>query len=121
MYVFGGYNGRDDKHFNDVYRFNEAKATWSLLNVHGRGPRPRRRQCCIMIRDKLYLFGGTSPIRNDVRCNTDDPLWPERNLVDHSDLYVLDMNPTLKSLSMICVVNSAALRGEIGKLPKSLR
>ena len=32
---------------------------WSVIKVRGKGPRPRRRQCCCPINGRVFLFGGT--------------------------------------------------------------
>ena len=36
-----------------------VKNQWSLVSVGGEGPCPRRRQCCCVIGDRVFLFGGT--------------------------------------------------------------
>lgn len=59
LYVFGGYNGNIDQHFNDLYCFNPQCNRWSLVNTKGKVPRPRRRQVCLVINTRMYLFGGT--------------------------------------------------------------
>lgn len=40
------------------------------------------------------------------------------DLMDHSDLYVLDFNPTLRTLSMLAVIRNKL---DINCLPASLR
>ena len=61
---------------------------------------------------RIYLFGGTSkytgpPIgfteeqQNNMQ-DTDEPY----KLIDHNDLYVLDLRPSLKTLSMLAVMKS---------------
>ncbi|XP_074644849.1 kelch domain-containing protein 3-like [Tubulanus polymorphus] len=97
IYIFGGYNGLHDLHFNDLYRYNAETSEWSLVKVKGQGPCPRRRQCCCVIKDRVFLFGGTSPC-------TDSSEGTEFNLMDHSDLYVLDMAPSLKTLCQLVVL-----------------
>lgn len=69
--------------------FTETK-TWSLLKVRGEGPCPRRRQSCCLVGSKVFLFGGTSPSPNQ-----DPDERAEHNLVDHSDLHILDMCESL--------------------------
>jgi N-acetylneuraminic acid mutarotase len=60
IYVFGGYNGVERVHYNDLYKFDPKTSQWSLMEVHGRRrPCARRRQCCCVVADRLYLFGGT--------------------------------------------------------------
>lgn len=36
-----------------------ATNKWSLVKVKGEGPCARRRQCCCLVGDKVFLFGGT--------------------------------------------------------------
>lgn len=59
MYIFGGLNGKTKTHFNDLYRYSIKGNFWEYLNVHGVGPCKRRRQACLIYKDKVYLFGGT--------------------------------------------------------------
>ncbi|PVD26303.1 hypothetical protein C0Q70_13974 [Pomacea canaliculata] len=90
LYVFGGYNGVVNRHFNDLHMFDPETKTWSLLKVRGEGPCPRRRQSCCLVGSKVFLFGGTSPSPNQ-----DPDERAEHNLVDHSDLHILDMCESL--------------------------
>jgi len=56
----------------------------------GTGPLPRRRQGCVVVDNRVFFFGGTSPAAE--LPNQDDGMeMEESNLVDHDDLYVLDM------------------------------
>lgn len=59
LYIFGGYNGNLDEHFNDLYCFDPKTNSWSCVITKGVSPRPRRRQVCLVIGKRLYLFGGT--------------------------------------------------------------
>lgn len=36
-----------------------VKNEWTLLKIQGHAPCPRRRQCCCVLGDKVFLFGGT--------------------------------------------------------------
>lgn len=58
LYVFGGYNGIFDQHFNDLFCFDPVQNEWSLLTPNGFPPKPRRRQVCLVKDNKMYLFGG---------------------------------------------------------------
>lgn len=58
LYVFGGYNGILDQHFNDLYCFDPVQNKWSLLIPKGCPPIPRRRHVCLVKDKKMYLFGG---------------------------------------------------------------
>lgn len=59
IYIFGGYNGKLKEHFNDMYCFDTNDNSWHLVKTHGKPPRARRRQACLVIGTKMYLFGGT--------------------------------------------------------------
>lgn len=59
MYIFGGFFGTDNKHNNDLFEFNPEGNEWRKLSVRGEGPCPRRRQCTVLIGDRVFLFGGT--------------------------------------------------------------
>ena len=37
---------------------------WSVIKVRGKGPRPRRRQCCCPINGRVFIFGGTRLVLN---------------------------------------------------------
>lgn len=97
LYIFGGYNGKHNYHFRDVLRFDPVHLHWSMVKVKGKGPCPRRRQCCCVIGPKVFLFGGTSPEHQNTSNNDSD-------LTDHSDLHVLDFAPTLKTLCQVAVI-----------------
>jgi len=148
VYIFGGYNGNDDKHFADLWCLDPLTFNWTKLNPRGGVPSPRRdlgrrvtrmvgsgegeapsgehvegenngpdvgggalhtasqrapcarrRQCCCVVKDSVILFGGTSPA---VEQHEDS----EFNLMDHSDLYVLDFYPSLKTLCLLSVVDN---------------
>ena len=96
LYLFGGYNGIQDVHFSDIYKYSPASNSWSLVKAHGDSPCPRRRQCCSVIGDRVFLFGGTSPCTAVME-------GTEFNLMDHSDLFVLDFAPSLKTLCLLRV------------------
>ncbi|XP_055469091.1 kelch domain-containing protein 3 isoform X3 [Psammomys obesus] len=85
LYIFGGYNARLNRHFHDLWKFNPGSFTWKKIEPKGKGPCPRRRQCCCIVGDKIVLFGGTSP-------SPEEGLGDEFDLIDHSDLHILDFN-----------------------------
>ncbi|KAI0229319.1 Kelch domain-containing protein 3 [Lamellibrachia satsuma] len=111
LYIFGGFDGFHNIHFDDLYKFNPVKNQWSLVSVGGEGPCPRRRQCCCVIGDRVFLFGGTSPCPQP---HSD----AEHDLMDHSDLYVLDLSPSLCTLCMLVVLKHGLDRN---CLPKDIR
>uniref|UniRef100_A0A1I8C0H8 BTB domain-containing protein n=1 Tax=Meloidogyne hapla TaxID=6305 RepID=A0A1I8C0H8_MELHA len=95
VYLFGGYNSISNVHFNDLWRFDPITNTWTEQKILGQGPSPRRRQCNVMIGNRLFLFGGTMPNpRKKSSCA----------LEDLGDLYILDFSPTLSSLCLQAVL-----------------
>ncbi|KAL4237313.1 kelch domain-containing protein 3 [Mactra antiquata] len=114
MYIFGGYNGEHDIHFKDVFKYDTVTKRWSMVNVKGQGPCARRRQCCCMINDKVYLFGGTSPSSYPII----EPDGEEISLMDLCDLHVLDMQPTLKTLAKMVVLDHKL---DTSFLPRDIR
>lgn len=62
LYVFGGYNSIMEKHFNDLYCYNPATNRWCVVAARGVPPKPRRRQVCLVIDKRMYLFGGTRQV-----------------------------------------------------------
>ncbi|KAI6213859.1 Kelch repeat type 2 and Kelch repeat type 1 domain containing protein [Aphelenchoides besseyi] len=90
IYMFGGYESKSDRHFNDLYCFDPKTSTWSLMKPAGeKAPSARRRQCSVVVDNRLFLFGGTRP--HEKRRGA---------LIDLGDLYVLDYE---NKLSSICI------------------
>ncbi|XP_059161103.1 kelch domain-containing protein 3-like [Physella acuta] len=102
IYIFGGYNGRIECHFNDLHKLDLATMTWTKLNVTGTCPTPRRRQCASVVGTKVYFFGGTSPRLSSDK--SDSPNQSDSDLIDRSDMYILDFEPTLKTLSSLVII-----------------
>jgi len=69
---------------------------WKLVKPLGKPPTKRRRQVCLVVGDKVFLFGGTSPSTVPdspgipVHVIDDDHQGLDLKLMDHSDLHVLD-------------------------------
>ncbi|XP_067943596.1 kelch domain-containing protein 3-like [Watersipora subatra] len=62
VYVFGGYNGILDIHYNDLHVYDPEMAVWSICKPIGNSlPRVRRRASCCRVDDEIFIFGGTSP------------------------------------------------------------
>lgn len=59
MYIFGGYNALVRSHYNDLYEFNIQTNEWKLVQPRGKTPCNRRRQACVLVGDRVFLFGGT--------------------------------------------------------------
>ncbi|KAJ7419301.1 hypothetical protein WISP_54826 [Willisornis vidua] len=111
LYVFGGYNARLNRHFHDLWKFNPVSLSWRKIEPKGKGPCPRRRQCCCRVGDKIILFGGTRLIPNtgmfvntSVSPSPEEGMGDEFDLMDHSDLYILDFSPSLKTLCKLAVI-----------------
>ncbi|KAK0042490.1 kelch domain-containing protein 3 [Biomphalaria pfeifferi] len=116
LYIFGGYNSLLEIHFNDLHRYDFATNQWTRLKVPGIGPSPRRRQCACVIGNKVYFFGGTSPnVPLDI---TDESSPSDSDLIDRSDLYVLDFEPSLKTLTSLIIIQHKI---ECSYLPHDLR
>uniref|UniRef100_A0A182QQL7 Kelch domain-containing protein 3 n=1 Tax=Anopheles farauti TaxID=69004 RepID=A0A182QQL7_9DIPT len=107
IYIFAGYNGNLDKHFNDLYCFDPEQNVWRLVTPLGQAPRARRRQSCLVIGKRMYLFGGTCPTINA------DP-----SSFDYSDTHVLDFQPSLCTLAIIKVLE---YKLDTSSLPQDIR
>jgi N-acetylneuraminic acid mutarotase len=95
LYIFGGYNSVLGSHYNDLYEFNPLTLSWRSVKTRGIGkPVPRRRQCCLVINNRMYMFGGTSPISTSTIPNNLNEIQDidgiRSRLYDQSDLYVFD-------------------------------
>ncbi|KAL1414149.1 hypothetical protein MTO96_000968 [Rhipicephalus appendiculatus] len=89
----GGYNGLLLTHFGDMHKYDPESSCWSQVKIQREGPCARRRQCCCMVGDRLFLFGGTSPTPNQVaRQRMEEFDANDLTLMDHSDLHVLDFD-----------------------------
>ncbi|XP_026478902.1 kelch domain-containing protein 3-like [Ctenocephalides felis] len=105
IYIFGGYNALEDEHFNDIYCFCPNTNVWNSVKTFGRSPCQRRRQACVLVGNKLYLFGGTSP-KTTARFHTQRHLddIDSHALINHGDLHVLDFMPSLQTLCINIVI-----------------
>lgn len=106
LYIFGGYNGTD--HFNDMWIFDPKarKARWSEISFTSSQivPNARRRMACCVTKDRLFLFGGTSPALLGYPYSPSFPA--EAPLFDHDDLYVMEFMPRLKTLALMKVIQT---------------
>ncbi|XP_052767382.1 kelch domain-containing protein 3-like [Mya arenaria] len=113
VYIFGGYNGNHDLHFKDLFKYDTISKRWSLVEVRGEGPCARRRQCCCKVGTRVYMFGGTSPNTTISASGEEDVM-----LTDLSDLHVLDLSPSLKTLTQLAVIQ---FRLDTSCLPRDIR
>ncbi|KDO31678.1 hypothetical protein SPRG_03596 [Saprolegnia parasitica CBS 223.65] len=101
LYIFGGWNGR--KRLNDLYVLETGSPewTWSSVRVHGDlVPHPRAGMTFTVVRDKIFLFGGSGPSAAPAKC--------------FNDLFIFDpqlakWTDTLVELDKTTVVDCAAL------------
>ncbi|KAK8769789.1 hypothetical protein V5799_013748 [Amblyomma americanum] len=119
LYIFGGYNGLQKTHFGDLHKYDPETSRWSLVKTQRECPCARRRQCCCIVGGRLFLFGGTSPAPNKVALQLTDAFdADDLTLLEHSDLHVLDLAPSLKTLSMLAVIDA---RMDISHLPQDIK
>ncbi|KAJ9595231.1 hypothetical protein L9F63_013468 [Diploptera punctata] len=109
--IISCYNGLYDEHYNDLYRFSPVRNEWQLVKPLGKVPSKRRRQSCLVVGDKVFLFGGTSPYSGqnlhsleELDDNHGEGL--DAKLMDHNDLHILDFRPTLHTLCLLIVINN---------------
>ncbi|CAL2046136.1 unnamed protein product [Caenorhabditis brenneri] len=104
MYMFGGYLGTANIHYNELYCFNPRTCSWSIIDVRGIYPTARRRHCSVVANKKVFLFGGTMPNPSTCQSASSPNVYAgvasTSGLSDLADLHVLDFAPTLKTLSM---------------------
>jgi N-acetylneuraminic acid mutarotase len=85
-----------DLHFNDLHEYNPLTSVWRRIKTHGiSNPVARRRQCCLVIDHRMYMFGGTSPVSTPTFQNHFNDIQDidgirTTRLYDQSDLYVFD-------------------------------
>lgn len=119
MFIFGGYNAVKGDHYNDLHEFDTKNNEWRLVHPIGEPPCKRRRQACILVNDRVFLFGGTRLVGKSVQHDVllicfllVSPLSSQINeqreqsddkLIDHSDMYILDFKTSLKTLCLIAV------------------
>ncbi|XP_003391324.2 PREDICTED: kelch domain-containing protein 3-like [Amphimedon queenslandica] len=94
---FGGYNGGNKRHFNDVFIYDSLNRLTTEIIPFGIPPSPRRRCGYCITNNELILCGGTSP--------TERVYDGKKHLIlhDHSDTFVLSLLPTLQQLCMMVV------------------
>ncbi|CAD5232183.1 unnamed protein product [Bursaphelenchus xylophilus] len=110
LYMFGGYNSKSDEHYGDLRRFNPKTGEWKRLSLPGDGPSARRRQCSVMVGEKMYLFGGTMP----------HPIKKNGGLLDLGDLFVLDYGNVLTSICLDVLDKNGLLEMATRVLPQSV-
>uniref|UniRef100_A0A2P2ID27 Kelch domain-containing protein 3-like n=2 Tax=Hirondellea gigas TaxID=1518452 RepID=A0A2P2ID27_9CRUS len=109
LYIFAGFNSRLNSHMNDLYSLDIKSNTWLQHNVPEVRPFARRRQALCLLDSTIYMFGGTHP---DPQASL-NPVVPHPHYDDYEqteqlqeldDLWVLDLSPSLETLSLLTVV-----------------
>ncbi|CAI4231647.1 unnamed protein product [Auanema sp. JU1783] len=111
MYIFGGFLGTKNEHYNDLYCYDPATCSWSKIKAPGLlvAPSPRRRQCTVVVGDRVFLFGGTMPLTGQTT-----------GLVDLSDLHVFDYAPSLFLISAQSLIRSGMSNSAQPYLPRDI-
>ena len=136
LLIFGGYNWRNKEHKNDIWLLDPETWTWEQVKTYGNGPNPRRSQALCRVGDRILLFGGTSTRPYYGPPHWFDPgqtgyfltpgqlaFYPKQEedsswkLMQHNDLFVLDLTPSLKTLALLSVIQN---RLNTNGLPKTL-
>jgi len=125
LLIFGGYNGHKREHMNDLWLLDTSIWTWSQIKPSGIGPDPRRRQALCQVGSQIFLFGGTSPHNGPQIAFTPAQLnfmpdQQQNNLIDHNDVFVLDLKPSLRTLCLVNVIDNQDYFN-LKELPASLR
>ena len=106
LVVFGGACKEVSAFYNDIFFLNLQTNTWSEVIPSGKHPIARRRCGYCMIDDSIYIFGGITPHPSTIKNNTLSAVFysPDtENMIDLSDMHVLYLDPSLKSLAMLTV------------------
>uniref|UniRef100_A0AC35U208 Kelch motif family protein n=1 Tax=Rhabditophanes sp. KR3021 TaxID=114890 RepID=A0AC35U208_9BILA len=111
MYIFGGFNSEYNIHYNDIHAYDPVLMTWKEISPIGVCPSVRRRQCTIMVGDKVYLFGGTTSTSYEE---------PKKALCNLSDLHVLDFGPSLKTIAIKRLIESTQIQNFFPFISKDL-
>lgn len=94
-----------DLHFQDINRYNPETSSWLTISPKGISPCARRRQICLVVKDRVFISGGTSPIPRpsvSFRLLDYDLTTEEINhLKDHDDLHVLNMSKKFVTIIFI--------------------
>lgn len=114
LYIFGGYNAIVNEHYNHLYRLCFKTNKWEEVTPLGTPPCVRRRQACIVVDDRMFLFGGTTPMFPHTYTMDD-------KLLDHNDLHVFEFKPTLRMLCLIAVIKHKLMPVNNYTLPDILR
>ncbi|MCP9262078.1 hypothetical protein DINM_005374 [Dirofilaria immitis] len=116
MYIFGGYQHSRRQHLNTLHEFNPETSRWRLLQQYGLCPRmPRQRHCSVVVNDRVFLFGGLTPL-----VHLDEASGAEC-LIELCDLHVLNYAWTLKDLCIISILRNQLDKTVLSILPRVIR
>ncbi|KAL6743834.1 hypothetical protein Aduo_016829 [Ancylostoma duodenale] len=113
MYIFGGYLGTQNMHYDDLFSFDPQTNHWEKIKTSGPMPSARRRQCTVVVGSRVFLFGGTMPVKNSSGTPS--------GLADLADLYVLDYAPSLKHLAAGVVLRNNFHKIYANYIPRDLK
>jgi len=119
MFIFGGFNAREMKHYNDMWCFEPTTNKWTQLDGYGYRPSARRRHTAVCIGSRVYISGGTSPVSDDLGGEF-EMASKEENLQDHDQTIIVELEPKLNTLCMIKILNAHA-KFDLSQLPDHLR
>eukprot|EP01126_Amoeba_proteus_P059891 TRINITY_DN7873_c0_g1_i4.p1 TRINITY_DN7873_c0_g1~~TRINITY_DN7873_c0_g1_i4.p1 ORF type:complete len:433 (-),score=86.98 TRINITY_DN7873_c0_g1_i4:191-1489(-) len=63
IYVFGGYNRSSEIYYNTVHCFDTETLVWINLQATGNVPDPRCSHSCVVIDERLWIFGGRCKVK----------------------------------------------------------
>lgn len=119
MFIFGGYNAREQKHYNDMWCFDTKAGKWTELWGYGKRPSARRRHTAVCIDSKVFISGGTSPVLDDLDSDY-DIVTKEENLQDHDQTIIVELEPTLNTICVVNILNNPG-SWDLSILPEVLR
>ena len=99
LYVFGGRYV--NQYFNDLWKYSPETFSWKQVETKGKVPCRRYGMSCCMVGDCIIIHGGCK----------------ENNHIS-GDLYILDLNPSLKMLCKLAVTQHGLEQSE---LPHDIR
>jgi len=80
LIIFGGWNGKE--RLNDIHILDTVNSVWSSPNVGGLKPHPRAGMTITVLRDRLYLFGGSG---------TSSKCFHDLQILDRKEMAWLDV------------------------------
>ena len=91
LYIYGGENSHQT--FNDLWKYNLESFSWKKVEPKGKRPPRMRSTSCCMVGDCVILFD----------------TWNN----PAGDLFILDLNPSLKMLCKLAVIQYGLEQSEL--------